>query len=257
MKNKKTILGIMVLLFAITVICNVSNVFAIEDPDYLVTIYVGESFIVSGNLNKGEIVRIEYEITEGDADLHFYIKNSDGDTIENLGHVIGYGLYHFYVPYDDYFQIIFRNDCLLAHRHLKLNIDVIEEKTITITSPTSISTFENGYNLTLGGNSVMFGRKHSDKAKRKMSKAKEGKYKGKNHPNYGKHFSEEHRRKLSESQKGKGKYKGKDNPRARAVIIDDKYFDTVKQAAEYLGVYQSTVRIRILHKTKFLEYKYI
>jgi len=51
----------------------------------------------------------------------------------------------------------------------------------------------------LGKDNPMFGRKHTEEEKKKMSE----RMKGKNHPNYGKHpFSEKTLRKMSESHKG-------------------------------------------------------
>jgi group I intron endonuclease len=140
-------------------------------------------------------------------------------------------------------------------------------------------TYNNGYNLTLGGGGqVGFvlseetkrkirkgnkGKIVSEETKRKMSEAHKGRKpseetkrkiseikKGKNHPMYGKHFSEERNRKISEA------VKGKNNPVAISVIINDTYFDTMKQAAEFIGVVSSTIKCRILHKTKWLDYKY-
>ena len=146
MKSKKMIFGTIIFLLVIMGICSISN--AIDNPDYSVTIDAGEKYTVSANLNEGEIVKIEFEITEGDSDLDFYIVNSNEVVVENLGDVIGYGLYHFYVPYDDYFGIVFKNDRIFSHRHLQLNIDIIEVKSITITSPSTnfIYVFQSGYN---------------------------------------------------------------------------------------------------------------
>ena len=100
--------------------------------------------------------------------------------------------------------------------------------------------------LQSGEKHPFYGRRHSDETKRKMSEAK----KGKNHPMYGKHLSEEHSGKISEG------LKGKNNPRARAVIIGDEFFDTRKQAAEFVNISAAHVRYRILHKTKWLNYNY-
>ncbi len=146
MKSKKMIFGTIIFLLVITGLISISN--AIDNPDYNVTIGAGEKFVVSSNLNVGEIVIIEYEISEGDADLDFYIVNSDEVVVENIGDVIGYGLYHFYVPYDDYFGIVFKNDRIFSHRHLQLNIDIIEVRSITITSPSIdfVYVFQSGYN---------------------------------------------------------------------------------------------------------------
>ena len=146
-------------------------------------------------------------------------------------------------------------------------------------------TFDSGYNLTLGGegsvgykpsdetrkklsivrigkDSPMYGKKHSAEAKRKMSEAQKGRK-----------CTDETKRKISEAHKGrkfsaanKGKHAGKNNPMygkcgkdsptAKSVIINGKYFDTVKAAAQYIGVYSTTIRRRILHKTKWLNYSY-
>lgn len=43
---------------------------------------------------------------------------------------------------------------------------------------------------------------------------------------------------------------------SRAVIIGDKYFNSRKEAAKFIGVSPPTIRYRILHKTKWLGYKY-
>ena len=58
---------------------------------------------------------------------------------------------------------------------------------------------EFGYNITAGGDGV-FGFRHSDESRQKMSLSKCGE----NHPNWGKHLSDETRRKISESNTGKG-----------------------------------------------------
>lgn len=140
-------------------------------------------------------------------------------------------------------------------------------------------TFGGGYNLKSGGKNATY----SEVSKRKMSEAKKGKkltkehclnmgkarkgknhwtyessfseihkkrisenhadFKGKNNPNYGKKWSVEIRQKMSEARIGK--YTGKNNPNARAVIINGKCFDTVKEAAVYLDIHEDTVGRRI------------
>lgn len=130
------------------------------------------------------------------------------------------------------------------------NIDTIEElNKLEIYYIGKFDTFENGYNLTLGGGGVK-GRKCSEETRQKLSKA----LSGEKHPLYGKKHSEESKRKMSETRKGRKC--GKNNPKARAVIINNKYFDTRKQAAKFLGFTPHAVRYRILHPTKWIGYAY-
>lgn len=129
-------------------------------------------------------------------------------------------------------------------------------------------TFNNGYNETLGGkgsigythsiesikkmtgeNHPMSGKHHSVETKKKMSEAQSGE----KHPFYGKKFSKEHRANIS---KNHADVSGENHPQAREVIIDDMVFDTRKEAAEFIGITPSAIRYRILHKTKWLGYKY-
>jgi group I intron endonuclease len=84
------------------------------------------------------------------------------------------------------------------------------------------NTYIDGYNLTKGGNGSV-GHSPSKETRRKISEAN----RGKNHPMYGKHKS------------------GKDAPNVRSVIINNKYFGTRKEAADYLNVDPATVRNRI------------
>lgn len=144
------------------------------------------------------------------------------------------------------------------------------------------NTFYDGYNLTLGGGG-MIGYIPSKETRRKMSKAgkikifsKEQRRKmsestkgnknpmfgksGKESPNYGKKFSIEHRQNMSDAAKGKyfsektkqkmscakrGMYIGKNNPAARAVIAENQYFETSREAAKTIGVAPNTVYRRI------------
>ena len=149
-------------------------------------------------------------------------------------------------------------------------------------------TYNNGYNLTLGGggsvgrkasaetrkkqsmatsgkNNPMYGKRGKDtpnygkkfsiKTRKKMSVANGGKLCGKDHPMYGKKRSAESRKKMSEALIGK--YTGKDSFFAKAILIDNKYFDTLKEAAKFLGITPSALRYRILHKTKWFDYSYV
>lgn len=155
-------------------------------------------------------------------------------------------------------------------------------------------TFNNGYNLTLGGGGKL-GYKHSKQSLIRMSKAQLGEKnhmygrKGVDNPLYGrslpkeirnkmakahngKRLSEEHKRKLGKANLGKkhteaakrrmseskkGKYLGKNSSTARAVSIGNEYFDTVKDAGIFIGIHASSIRKRILHKTKWLDYNYL
>lgn len=144
MKNKKTILGMIIFLFITTGMIGISNVFGLDDPDYSVEIIGGHAFELFWTRNEGDCIRMEYLITGGGADLHLYIRNSTGDVIKDFGVIDDYGIRYFYVPYDDTFQFIFKNDALFTSRYLELNIDVIN--TITITSPISTDIFLIGNN---------------------------------------------------------------------------------------------------------------
>ena len=109
----------------------------------------------------------------------------------------------------------------------------------------NLSAFCREYNLSKGSLcSVSRGRRphHKGYKCRKLT--------GSNNPNCGRKCSEETKRKMSISKKGKN------SKTARAVIVNDKYFDTVTEAAVFLKITYQTVRHRILHKTKWLDYHY-
>ncbi len=144
MNNRNVILTLFTIfvLFPFFIISTI----AIADPDYVETIPPGQAFVIGGNLNEGEIVRIEYKvISGGNKDVDFYIKNSNEVIVIDIGRVIGYGLYHFNVPYDDYFKIVFSNTfSIITSKVIEIKIDIV--KSLTITSPTTIDTFLSGYN---------------------------------------------------------------------------------------------------------------
>lgn len=120
-------------------------------------------------------------------------------------------------------------------------------------------TFENGYNLTLGGGG-MVGYTPSTKTRKKLSEAGKGRKQstktrkkiGK--ANKGKKLSTETKRKLSEAVKGK--YTGKNNSHPTSILINNQHFDTRVAAAEFIGVTPALIRYRILHKTKWMDYSY-
>lgn len=126
---------------------------------------------------------------------------------------------------------------------------------------------EHGYNLTLGGGGSI-GYKHTKKSLKKISVNRKGKCVGKDNHMYGvhkygkdaPHFGMKHSvetiKKMSEAATGRVGLSGKDNPAAKVVVIDNKYFDTLKEAAEFLGFTPSSVIYRIKHKTKWMDYNY-
>ena len=67
---------------------------------------------------------------------------------------------------------------------------------------------------------------------------------------YSKTLSEEHRKKLSEARKGK--YEGKNNPSATKVycVELEQYFDTVKEASEFVGCNKSNISQALKGKRK-------
>lgn len=127
-------------------------------------------------------------------------------------------------------------------------------------------TYNNGYNLTEGGGGVR-GHKHSDETRKKIFLTRIGKkysaetLKKMSAARLGKKVSAEIRKKISLAKIGKnnpsyGK-RGKDSFHAKAVIINNKRFDTLKKAAGFVGIGAPGVRRRILHKTKWLDYRYV
>lgn len=63
-----------------------------------------------------------------------------------------------------------------------------------------------------GKTSHQKGKPLSDEQKMKISKSRQGKYTGENHPMFGKHHSEETKAKISKSRMGKGGQIGSSNP---------------------------------------------
>jgi len=126
-------------------------------------------------------------------------------------------------------------------------------------------SYVDGYNLTEGGGGVR-GHKHSDETRKKIALTRIGKkysaetLKKMSEAQLGKKVSAKTRKKISLANIGKnnsmyGKC-GKDCPTAKAVIINNERFDTLKKAAEFVGIGAPGVRRRILHKTKWMGYRY-
>lgn len=136
-----------------------------------------------------------------------------------------------------------------------------------------------------GEKNPMFGKHHTEEARKKMSDAAKERFSNpENCPNYGKHLSEETRQKMSDAKKlywtdekrkefgeaRKGKYAGENNPnwgnhkmagaanpRAKRVIrlSDCKIYDYIGQAAEDNGVNRETICTRCKNHKDFMFYE--
>lgn len=108
-----------------------------------------------------------------------------------------------------------------------------------------------GYNITKGGEGGN-GYKHTEEQKQKISETHKGKT-----------LSEEHKQKISEAHKGKTlseetrkklskSSKGKNNGNAKQIycVELDKYFDTIIEASEFVGCYQSAISEVLIGKYK-------
>ena len=125
-------------------------------------------------------------------------------------------------------------------------------------------TYNNGYNLTTGGN----GKKGwiiTEKARQNFSSANSGK----NNPRYGVIVSEETRQKISNALMGirpsketrqkiskakKGKFCGKNSSRAKAVIYNGKLYESMTELAKELQVHPTTIANRIKVNKSGYEY---
>lgn len=94
----------------------------------------------------------------------------------------------------------------------KVELDKKEKYYITY-----YNTFENGYNLTLGGEGNL-GWIPSEEIKKKISKSRRGKLIGKDNPFYGKKHTKETRRKMS---KNHPRLCGKDNPNYGRIASEE------------------------------------
>ena len=64
------------------------------------------------------------------------------------------------------------------------------------------NSFNNGYNITMGGEGTL-GRIVSQLTRKLISKANKGKYEGKNNPNYGNKWTDEQKERMSKQRLGK------------------------------------------------------
>lgn len=104
-----------------------------------------------------------------------------------------------------------------------------------------------------GENNSMYGKTVSKETKKKISLA----LKGKNNPNYGKRGKDNPNYGKKRSVEIIQKTSGKNSPVASAVIINNKYFYTLNEAAEFVGIHHSSLRYRILNKKRWPGYKYV
>jgi group I intron endonuclease len=146
-------------------------------------------------------------------------------------------------------------------------------------------TFENGYNLTIGGDGggswilnktdeekkeiadkkreKTKGVKFSEEHKKKLSESQRKKklteehkqnisnsIKGENHPWFGKKHSEETKKKISISRTGVSNPKHsewmlKNNPNIQPISIEGVIYNTIREAAENIGLKKNSVKFRV------------
>jgi len=108
------------------------------------------------------------------------------------------------------------------------------------------------------------GHKVPKETRQKISKALKGCYTGKDSPMYGKSVSKKTRQKLSKMNKGKRLSEMAYSEKAvekramtheKAVIVEGKYFRSMKDAAEFLGITSAALRYRL--KTWWIGYNYV
>ena len=148
-KNKKTIIGTMLLLLTISGICGIQNISAIDNPDYTKTIPAGVKSYFNFDLYEGDTLKIVFKvIAGGNKDIDFYILNSDGSYVEGFEkHRYIQGTFYLVAPYDDIFSVYFDNSfSLITSKTVEISFDIEYRKSITILSPKSTDTFDNGYN---------------------------------------------------------------------------------------------------------------
>lgn len=116
------------------------------------------------------------------------------------------------------------------------------------------------YNIALGGNGgklleegSFFGKSHSKESKDKMSESR------RIYLEEGNAYTKEIREKISKATKGKSKNVGASNRSARKVIYKPtgKIFDTLMEAAEFLGINYNTAHSRVVRGLKGNKLNYI
>ena len=138
---------------------------------------------------------------------------------------------------------------VIDHASTKEELDEKERKWIAFYN----CIIPNGYNLCNGG-STTEGYHHTDEAKTKMSRAKKGKYTGEGNPFYGKHHSAEQRAKWSRERKGRDTHKATiaslvNHRRKVRNITTGKEFNSLKEAAEYYGIFATHITRSAKHGT--------
>ncbi|WP_434750213.1 NUMOD3 domain-containing DNA-binding protein [Paenibacillus amylolyticus] len=103
-----------------------------------------------------------------------------------------------------------------------------------------------------GENNPFYGRTHSEETLKVLSE-KCANY-GEDNGFFGKHHSDETKRLIG--SKNRGRLAGGKNPSARKVIVLGEYFDTVKEACEYVGISAGTFYKRV-RSDDYPDYKYV
>ena len=126
----------------------------------------------------------------------------------------------------------------IIHKNIKDNdtLSLLEQYYIDL-----FNTFNNGYNLTYGGEGTI-GYNHKEESKQKMSKLKKGKKTGVNNSFYDKTHSEE----------TKKKWEGRRNGKERKIInlTTGKTFNKISEAEKYYGLGRNRVSAVLLGQRK-------
>lgn len=113
-------------------------------------------------------------------------------------------------------------------------------------------TYTNGYNLTFGGNGFS-GFKHSVESRLRRSETSIGNQNGKG--NKGNTPSKKARLNMSKAQLGNQNAKG-NKGRRKPLMIFNQYFNTVQEAADFIGVTRGTIADRIKRQVEGYRFVY-